>query len=180
MALPGNILSTRCQNWHDFLWIMLILPAIHHSTVLQPPWHLQSWAWFAPPNIQRACTTGTNATQVERNESEHEYPAENARLLLTSHHAIPLGTALNRSFPVWSKTIKSWSCFNSAHAFKSSEPRLQHPRSRSTTNFVYHRNAIVPFFYARSHSLSPGCQAQLSMNQISDCIHKSARSFSPG
>ena len=55
------------------------------------------------------------ATRVERTVSEREYPAENARLSLASYRAIPLGTAPNRSFPVRSKTKKSWSHFNSAH-----------------------------------------------------------------
>ena len=38
--------------------------------------------------------------QVERNASMGEYPAENAWLSLTSYHATPLSTALNRSFLV--------------------------------------------------------------------------------
>ena len=83
---------------------------------------------------------------MERTTSEREYPAENAWLSLASYHAILLGTAPNRSFPVQSKTKKNHLVASTLRTFEPSEPRLQHPRLRSTTNFVYRRNAIVPFF----------------------------------
>ena len=60
--------------------------------------------------------------------------------------------------------LKNQGAASTLHTFRPSEPRLQHARSRSTISFVYCRNTIVPFFHARSHSLSPGCRAQLSVN----------------
>ena len=63
------------------------------------------------------------------------------------------------------RKLKNHAVASTLRAFEPSEPSLQHPRSRSTTNSVHRRNAIVPFFHARSHSLSPGCWARLSVNR---------------
>ena len=100
------------------------------------------------------------AAWVERTASECEYPAENAWLSLASYRTVLLSTAPNHSFPVQLKT-KSHGVTSTLHVFEPSEHRLQHPRLRSTTNFVY---SLSHFFHTRSHSLSPGCRAQLSMN----------------
>ena len=66
-------------------------------------------------------------------------------IIIVAYRTIPLGTAPNRLFLVRSKT-KSHGVASTVGMFEPSEPRLWHPRLRSTTNFVYRRNAIVPFF----------------------------------
>ena len=48
---------------------------------------------------------------------------KNARLLLASYRAIPLGTTPNRSFPVRSKT-KNHGVTSTLRKFEPSEPRL--------------------------------------------------------
>ena len=44
------------------------------------------------------------------------------------------------------RKLKNHGVTSTLRTFEPSEPRPQHPRLRSTTNFVYHRNTIVPFF----------------------------------
>ena len=85
------------------------------------------------------------ASRVKRTASTHDYPAENARLLLASYHAISLGTAPNRLFPVQSKT-KNHGIASTLSTFEPLAPRRQHPGSRATINIVHCRNPIVSFF----------------------------------
>ena len=76
-----------------------------------------------------------------------------------SYHAIPPQTVHFR----FNRKLKNHGVTSTLHVFEPSEPRLQHPRSRSNTNFIYHRNTIVPFF-TLDHTLSPGCRAWLSID----------------
>ena len=73
-------------------------------------------------------------------------------------------TTQYRPKPFISGSIKNHGVASTLWAFKPSAPRLQHPGSRSATNLVHHRNAIVSFFRTRSRSLSLACQARLSGN----------------
>ena len=60
---------------------------------------------------------------MERTASERKYLVMNARLLLASYRAIPLGTTPNHSFPVRSKT-KNHGVTSTLCKFEPSEPRL--------------------------------------------------------
>ena len=92
------------------------------------------------------CTEDDNniATQVKRTTSERKYLSENVRLSLASYHAIQLSTPQTIHFR-FNRKLKYHGVASTLHVFEPLEPRLQHPRLRSTTNFVYRRNDIVPF-----------------------------------
>ena len=96
------------------------------------------------------------ATRVERTASECKYPVR----VTARYSLVPPQTVC-----FWfDQKLKNHGLASTRRVFEPLEPSLQHPRLRSTTNFVYHQKAIVQFFHARSHTLSPGCRPRSGVN----------------
>jgi hypothetical protein len=111
------------------------------------------------------CTPGWKGRRVRANIRRNS--AENARLLLTSYHAIvsnnytiPCGNAPNRSFRLDQK-LKYHGVTSTLRTFESLVPRLQCPGSIPATKLVNHQNTIVFFSRTRSHLSSPAYQGTI-------------------
>ena len=65
------------------------------------------------------------------------------------------------------KLKKNYGVTSTLWAFEPSTPRMQRPGSRSATNLVHHRNAIVSLFFALDHThCHHTAQARLSGNRM--------------
>jgi hypothetical protein len=99
---------------------------------------------------------GRKGPRARMNISQN--PAENARLSLVSYRAVTPQTVHFRL----DRKLKDHGVASTLRTFEPSAPRLQCPGSRSATNLVNCRNAIV-FFLALDHThCHPAARARLS------------------